>query len=844
MLRKWKWSLAVMVLSIVRLAPLTALAGVPLSTDTCVEFVPDGRICEFINVAGNCQEYFETNRTSPNFGKISCLAEIPAGVAVHVDNTASPGPSGFDDGRFGIFNIATGFNIGRVFLSFNPDADPDGDPANGIGVYFVAIDVSEPSELDHLEGGAGTQPIAFDLDGDGSRLTQTEIPGGTCSEAPSSLSSSDAYGVEIDTNGNGEPDVGISIFERRGLGIPFGAVAIDPGGVPQNIGGVSVRRLVEFYDFTGLLPWTSIEEAHHFLDVNGDHVLDYRDIGVDDDVEIAIVNASALPNFGGGLFGDPRNALVSVGADSFDDFCIGGTEEGIFELSFTPTDFICADTDVHRWWEGPTTCEGSPPTESSTSYFSGKYWVNFLPPCCRAECDPNCRASCMPNCRDSALLGTVADPTGHAPHYIYFGNWCKSAMGGCPNPVHIRGGDAETASLAITDDDWTFDFGNGGTGCTPEPPSDFRGSLSIKEQFVLGSACVGIRIGEPCASLEIKRGTLSTTHGRIATQAVSAQMTVRGVDALLEVEQLDVGVEGAGTLTIVDGGVVNVTESFRLGSTCSAGVDRVEVAGAGSRLQIASSVEVGHGKATFLRVTDGGFVQGASGFVGGRTANASAEALVSGIGSIWSLIGELHVGTEMGTGKLTVSNEGRIIANKIVVGSNGTIRGDGGVLEGPVIVLSGQVAPGESVGSLIVDGDYEQLVGGVLIIEYEGLNPGEFDMLEVRGTATLGGRLEVHFRGGFSPPEPEAFIRSQFFVEAKLGITGDYVERIYAFPDLFADFDDDGDKDLLDAAEFQNCFGLAGPDLEPFCARADWEKNGILNAVEVRELANRLTGPK
>ena len=132
---------------------------------------------------------------------------------------------------------------------------------------------------------------------------------------------------------------------------------------------------------------------------------------------------------------------------------------------------------------------------------------------------------------------------------------------------------------------------------------------------------------------------------------------------------------------------------------------------------------------------------------------------------------------------------------------------------------------------------------GQQIIEYAGLNPGEFDRLVVTGSATLGGRLEIHFRNGFSPDDPNAFIHSQDFIETGQGIIGDYSDRIYAFPDLFADFDDDGDKDLSDVATFQNCFGKSGAGLDPDCIRADWEGNGVLNEVEIRELTVRLTGP-
>jgi hypothetical protein len=129
-------------------------------------------------------------------------------------------------------------------------------------------------------------------------------------------------------------------------------------------------------------------------------------------------------------------------------------------------------------------------------------------------------------------------------------------------------------------------------------------------------------------------------------------------------------------------------------------------------------------------------------------------------------------------------------------------------------------------------------------MEFAGEHPGDFDVLHVTGQTTLGGKLEVHFRGGFSPDDPAAFIQSQDFVEADQTIVGDFDERIYAFPDLFADFDDDGDKDLRDVASFQNCFGLSGSAVEPACSRADWEDNDLIDGIDVAELIQRLTNPQ
>jgi hypothetical protein len=179
----------------------------------------------------------------------------------------------------------------------------------------------------------------------------------------------------------------------------------------------------------------------------------------------------------------------------------------------------------------------------------------------------------------------------------------------------------------------------------------------------------------------------------------------------------------------------------------------------------------------------------------------------------------------------------------VVAVPNGRIEGTG-MITATKVSAGGYIAPGLSPGTLTIDGDYELLGTGVQIIEYAGLNSGDFDVLHVTGQTTLGGRLEVHFRGGFSPADPDTFIQSQDFVEADQGVTGDYAERIYAFPDLFADFDDDGDKDLLDVASFQNCFGLSGSAVEPACSRADWEDNNNINNTDLRELVSRITGPQ
>ena len=71
-----------------------------------------------------------------------------------------------------------------------------------------------------------------------------------------------------------------------------------------------------------------------------------------------------------------------------------------------------------------------------------------------------------------------------------------------------------------------------------------------------------------------------------------------------------------------------------------------------------------------------------------------------------------------------------------------------GVVNGNVI-NSGTVSPGNSPGTLTVNGNYTQNADGTLRIEVAGRSPGQFDLLTVSGHASLAGRLQLVRVGGF-----------------------------------------------------------------------------------------------
>lgn len=305
--------------------------GQPLSPFTASTFTPNGNIGEFINFGGDSQEYFVAfPDADPEFGKIKAGATLANGVFVARDiapgaGAFAAGPSGFRDnpGNNGATSLPTGFNVGRMFVSFNPNLDPDGNPANGTGVYFIAMDVSAPAVMDTV---ANTQPVAFDVDGNGSMQNQTEIaPENTVGEVPQNVP--DEYRFILDTDVNGTSNVQLVIAEGDPAIVPIGAF---PLGAPQLVAngpGAADDQMVQRYaQFVGV----NAAQVIQFFDWNNNGAIDTGDFGVGADLEIAIRNVTALPGNA-----DPFCTRFRVTADSFDDRPLGGGAEDLVEITAT-----------------------------------------------------------------------------------------------------------------------------------------------------------------------------------------------------------------------------------------------------------------------------------------------------------------------------------------------------------------------------------------------------------------------------------------------------------------------------------------------------------------------------
>jgi hypothetical protein len=104
----------------------------------------------------------------------------------------------------------------------------------------------------------------------------------------------------------------------------------------------------------------------------------------------------------------------------------------------------------------------------------------------------------------------------------------------------------------------------------------------------------------------------------------------------------------------------------------------------------------------------------------------------------------------------TTQVDGNLTAATVNV-AGGRLKGTGTV-KGNVMVSGGaEVDPGDSPGTLNVNGNYTQTATGVLNLEFAGPGAGQFDVLNVSGNANLAGTLDLTALAGFTPVGGESF---------------------------------------------------------------------------------------
>jgi len=141
----------------------------------------------------------------------------------------------------------------------------------------------------------------------------------------------------------------------------------------------------------------------------------------------------------------------------------------------------------------------------------------------------------------------------------------------------------------------------------------------------------------------------------------------------------------------------------------------------------------------------------------------NAGILNIGSGSAFTIDGFYH---QLGNG--TVINNGKFNAGVIDILEGGILKGSG-LMAGNVSINGGTVEPGNSPGNMTIDGNYSQSATGKLLIELDGLTQGvNYDWLYIKGSATLGGLLDVDLYGGYTNNKGDNFT----FLTADGGMSG------------------------------------------------------------------------
>jgi T5SS/PEP-CTERM-associated repeat protein len=271
------------------------------------------------------------------------------------------------------------------------------------------------------------------------------------------------------------------------------------------------------------------------------------------------------------------------------------------------------------------------------------------------------------------------------------------------------------------------------------------GSLTVQNGGLAQTGTTGINSGALIAG---------AAGGTNATVTVSGAGSTLNTHGLILGDGFDAGSNV--TFTVSNGGVVNVSTVAGAGSgfgVGASGTGIVTVTGAGSQLNIAP---VTSGIIAGKEVVIGGYGNGTLLVTQSATVNAAgANVVVSG--GVF--------GTQTASpGLLTVRNGASLTANSVTVNSNGTLNGDG-TIHADVTMNGGTISPGNSPGTLTINGDLNASSG---VFNFELASATVVDHINVSGNLTIGSDTTFNLVFDYAPPGGQVFDVSDFFTAGGL----------------------------------------------------------------------------
>ncbi len=148
----------------------------------------------------------------------------------------------------------------------------------------------------------------------------------------------------------------------------------------------------------------------------------------------------------------------------------------------------------------------------------------------------------------------------------------------------------------------------------------------------------------------------------------------------------------------------------------------------------------------------------------GTLDNTSSASIIN-TGTVWVVAGQaLHNDGLYKQPAGSTVIDGSLFSSTLVQIDGGTLSGTGTITGN--VFLGGRLSPGDSPGTLSINGDYTQSHSGTFFAELAGLTPGtQYDQVVVSGNASLNGTLDVVLLSGFTVQVGDSFVLMTFASE-------------------------------------------------------------------------------
>ena len=265
---------------------------------------------------------------------------------------------------------------------------------------------------------------------------------------------------------------------------------------------------------------------------------------------------------------------------------------------------------------------------------------------------------------------------------------------------------------------------------------EFRRGLVVPNAGDTLTILPGVTVQGSSGVVGSSGGGLIANQGTIAAQG-GGSLTVQGFTNFTG------GTLTGGTWEAVGGSTLRL-----LGANVVTDAATIVLDGVGSQLDSDSNSTNALAGLTAITASGGLSLQNGAGLSASGVSNAGAVTI--GTGSSFPVAGYTQ------TGGSTTLQGGSLGATTLSI-QGGTSSGSGTVNGN--LTNAAQVSPGSSSpGVLTINGNYTQTAAGALSLKVGGATAGtQFDQLNITGTASLNGTLNVSLIDGFGPSAEESF---------------------------------------------------------------------------------------